>query len=71
MHGDETTRKARLQEHAHSHSMRVKILALVVQDGARSLDPDDLRRELPGGPPAAVVRYHVAVLRLAGLLPSR
>lgn len=48
-----------------------RILALIEQDGERSLDPESLRRELPGRPSAAVVRYHLTVLKLADLLPSR
>lgn len=59
------------QRQARSDRIRVRILALIEQDGERSLDPESLRRELPGRPSAAVVRYHLTVLKLADLLPSR
>lgn len=65
----ETRRKARLREYARSHSLRVRILALVAE-GKRSLDPDDLRREL-GESGTAVIRYHLKVLGSAELLPSQ
>jgi hypothetical protein len=49
------------------HPLRLKILALSVRKG-RSLDPEDLRRELPERPAVAKIAYHLAVLRQVGLL---
>jgi len=49
------------------HDLRLGILALSVQ--GKSLDPEDLRRELPSHPPVAAIKYHLLVLRLSGLPP--
>jgi hypothetical protein len=69
MHDDETERTARLRDFARSHVTRVNILALIAANEGRSLDPDDLGRELPNEAPAVVVSYHLKVLRSASLLP--
>jgi len=62
---------AERQEYARSHPLRVMILALIVQGGGvRSLDPEDLRQELPKHPAVAVIEYHLRVLRDAKLLPA-
>jgi len=58
------------QEAARKHSLRLKILALA-QDRNRSLDPDDLRWELPERPARDVIDYHLSVLDRAQLLPAR
>ena len=57
-----------LQEQARKNPLRLKILALSVRRG-RSLDPEDLRRELPERPAVAVIEYHLRVLCQSGLLP--
>ena len=59
-----------LQDQARKHALRLKILALA-QRRNRSLDPEDLRRELPEHPAVAIVGYHLSVLERAKLLPSR
>jgi hypothetical protein len=71
MHENEVERMTRLQDLARSHATRANILALVAEDQGRSLDPDDLSRELPNETAAAVVRYHLKMLRTASLLPSQ
>ena len=60
-------RRAR-QDYARSHPLRLQILALTSKRN-RSLDPDDLRRELPERPAVAVIEYHLLVLRQVELLP--
>lgn len=65
---EKAERRTRQQEFARSHPTRANILALVAQDGSRSLDPNDLSRELPNEK-AVVVNYHLQVLRSASLLP--
>lgn len=55
-------------DHLRSHPMRLHIIALSVRKG-QSLDPKDLRRELPDHPAVAVIDYHLRVLRRADLLP--
>ncbi len=58
------------RDQLRNHPTRARILALVEEDAARSLDPDDLRRELSSAKPSpAAVAYHLSVLRRAGLLP--
>jgi hypothetical protein len=59
-----------LQEQARKHTLRLKILALA-QNRRRSLDPDDLRWELPERPGVALIEYHLGVLDRAQLLPAR
>jgi hypothetical protein len=59
-----------MQEQARKHPMRFKILALS-QRRSRSLDPDDLRWELPERPAVVVIEYHLSVLDRAQLLPAR
>lgn len=53
---------------ARSHDLRLGILSLVTQ--GNSMDPEDLRRELPTHPAVALIEYHLLVLRQAGLLPA-
>jgi len=68
-----TVREGGLFEAAHDrvrrHPLRLKILALSVRKG-RSLDPEDLRRELPERPAVVKIAYHLRVLRQVGLLPT-
>jgi hypothetical protein len=71
MHENEVERTTRLRDLARSHATRADILALVEEDEGRSLDPDDLSRELPNETTAAVVGYHVKMLRAASLLPPQ
>lgn len=52
---------------ARRHDLRLRILDLAAL--GESLDPEDLRRELPAHPTIAVVEYHLSVLRQVGLLP--
>lgn len=70
-HMSEGASRMMRQRQARSDRIRARILALIEQDGERSLDPESLRRELPGRPSAALIRYHLTVLDLAGLLPVR
>lgn len=51
---------------ARKHPMRLSILALAAQ--GKSLDPQDLHRELPDRPTVAVIGYHLLVLRQVDLL---
>lgn len=51
------------------HPLCLKILALSVRKG-RSLNLEDLRRELPGRPALPKIAYHLRVLRQVGLLPA-
>jgi hypothetical protein len=53
---------------ARRHDLRLGILALAAR--GNSVDPEDLRRELPAHPAVASIEYHLVVLRQAGLLPS-
>jgi hypothetical protein len=69
MHDNEVEPTTRLQNFARSHATRASILALFGQDKGRSLDPDDLSRDLPNEPAPAVVAYHLKTLRSASLLP--
>lgn len=56
---------------ARSHPIRARILALYEQDKQRSLVPEELIREFPDQlVTPAVVKYHLRVLRDAGLLPE-
>lgn len=55
------------RERARSHSLRRSILALETQ--GKSLDPEDLRRELQAHPATALIEYHLSVLRQVNLLP--
>jgi hypothetical protein len=71
MHDDEAKQRARLCDFARSHTTRANILALFAQDEGRSLDPDDLRHNLPNEPAPAVVTYHLKMLRSASLLPPQ
>jgi hypothetical protein len=64
-------RRRELQDRARRHPLRLQILALIAKDGGRSLDPDDLQRELPTRPAAAVIEYHLKALREVGLVPTR
>jgi len=59
---------AAAQDRVRRHPLRLKILALSVRRGG-SLDPRDLRRELPDRPNVAKIKYHLLVLRQANLLP--
>lgn len=52
---------------ARCHDLRRAILALYAQ--GKSMDPDDLRRELSAHPAVVLIKYHQLVLRQAGLLP--
>lgn len=61
-------RRRELQDRARRHPLRLQILALIAK-GSRSLDPDDLRRELPQRPAVAVIKYHLKALREVGLIP--
>jgi hypothetical protein len=58
-----------MQNFARSHTTRASILALFAEDEGRSLDPSDLRRDLPNEPTPTVVSYHLQTLRSASLLP--
>lgn len=58
----------RCQDHARSHPLRAKILALA-QKPHQSLDPDDLCQELADCPTVAAIEYHLLVLRQVELLP--
>ena len=68
-----TMQERGLLEAAHDrvrrHPLRLEILALSACRG-RSLDPENLRRELPERPSLAVIAYHLSVLRQVGLLPG-
>lgn len=55
-------------DYARRHPLRLNIIALSVRKG-HSLDPKDLRRELPGRPTVALLEYHLRVLRQVELLP--
>jgi hypothetical protein len=59
--------RLRVQDQARKHGLRLKILALA-QRRCQSLDPNDLRRELPDRPAVAVIEYHLSVLKRAQLL---
>ncbi|HWA55227.1 MAG TPA: hypothetical protein VG816_13745 [Solirubrobacterales bacterium] len=56
-----------LRDQARRHPLRLHIIALSVRKG-QSLDPEDLRRELPDHPTVAVIEYHLFVLRKVGLV---
>lgn len=71
MHNNEAESMTRLQEFARSHTTRANVLALFAQDEGRSLDSDDLSRDLPNEPAPAVVAYHLRMLRSASLLPPQ
>lgn len=58
-----------VQDRVRRHPLRLKILALSVRKG-RSLDPKDLRRELPERPAVAKIEYHLRALRQVELLPA-
>jgi hypothetical protein len=55
------------RDQARRHPLRLAIIALSVQ--GKSLDPEDLRRELPDRPSVVVIEYHLLVLREVELLP--
>ena len=55
------------RDQARRHPLRLAIIALSVQ--GKSLDPEDLRRELADRPSVAPIEYHLLVLRQVGLLP--
>jgi len=55
------------RDQARKHDLRLRILALASQ--GKSLDPEDVRQELPDRPSVAVIKYHLSVLRAAELLP--
>lgn len=61
----------RLKERARSHPLRVKIIALYVQNESRSLAALDLAKDLneANANPSAVA-YHVRLLQEAQLLPA-
>jgi hypothetical protein len=61
--------RMKARHYARKHPLRLKILALSARR-SRSLDPDDLKRELPDHPAVAVIEYHLSVLRQVDLLPS-
>jgi hypothetical protein len=71
MHDNEVEPTTRLRNFARSHAIRADILALFAQDEGRSLDPNDLGRDLPNEPAPAVVSYHLKMLRSASLLPPQ
>lgn len=52
---------------ARNHDLRLAILALAVQE--KSMDPEDLHRELPAHPGFPLIQYHLSVLRQVDLLP--
>lgn len=52
---------------ARRHPLRLGILALGAK--GKSMDPEDLRRELPTHPAVSLIEYHLLVLRQAALLP--
>jgi len=56
-----------MRDQVRRHPLRLAILALPVQ--GKSLDADDLRRELPTHPTTGVIEYHLSVLRRIELLP--
>ena len=56
------------RDQVRRHELRLAILALASQ--GKSMDPLDLRRELPTHPELAVIEYHLLVLHRVGLLPS-
>jgi hypothetical protein len=60
---------AQQQDRVRHHPLRLKILALSIRR-KQSLDPEDLRRELPEHPTVAAIEYHLLVLRQVELLPS-
>lgn len=64
-------RLKRLEDRARSHPLRVKIIALYVQNEGRSLAALDLMKDLNEADtnPSAVV-YHVRLLQEAKLLPA-
>jgi hypothetical protein len=64
---DDDLREARRNQ-ARRNDLRLSILAVATQ--GKSLDPEDLRRELPDRPAVAVIEYHLLVLRQVELLPS-
>jgi hypothetical protein len=66
MRGDDSLEARRGQ--ARRHDLRISILALAAQ--GKSLDPADLRRELPTHPAVPVIEYHLLVLRQLDLLPD-
>jgi len=59
---------AQQQDRVRHHPLRLKILALSIRR-RQSLDPEDLRRELPDHPAVPKIEYHLRVLRQADLLP--
>lgn len=61
--------RAAAHDRVRRHPLRLQILALSVRKG-RSLDPKDLRRELPERPAVPKIEYHLRVLRQVGLLPT-
>jgi hypothetical protein len=65
MHGGDLPKTMRDQ--ARHHDLRLSILALSTT--SKSLDLEDLRRELPTHPALAVIEYHLLVLRQVELLP--
>jgi len=56
-----------IRDQARCHPLRLSIIALSVQ--GKSLDPDDLRWDLPDGGSVAMIEYHLLVLNRVGLLP--
>ncbi len=69
MSGTRHAERVRLrQDHARRHPLRLNILALS-QRRSQSLDPGDLRRELPDRPAVEVIEYHLLVLQQVELLP--
>jgi hypothetical protein len=60
-------RRRERQDRARRHPLRLLILAQAQRPG-QSLDPRDIRRELPKRPAVAVIEYHLRVLREAGLI---
>lgn len=56
------------REQARRNPLRLKVLALAVRRG-QSLDPEDLRRELPDRPSVAAIEYHLLILQQVELLP--
>lgn len=69
--GDPGDALAAVRDWVCRHPTRARLLDLIEENAHGSVDPDDLRRRLsPGEPGAAAVRYHLAVLRRANLLPT-
>lgn len=71
MYDDKGQGKVDREEHARSHPIRARILALYEQDEQQSPSFDELLRELSDVEATVpLVAYHRRVLNDAGLLPQ-